>query len=169
MNKSKEMFLCHVVGSMKYVNVIILQQKLREHHGNVKKHNMKVRRTWLQLSYSRSILGHSCNSSEVWRSSAKHSSYLEEIVSLLVKLHQSGRCVANFIGSKRHAHPKLCLHIFAPPLFKATGGKVGRLLKTAPPSCRPLSTHAHSQSISLNIIGFLSQTVKKYRCICIQI
>lgn len=41
--------------------------------------------------------------------------------------------------------------------------------KRTPPCRGPISTAQYSQSISLNIIGFLSLTVKKYRCICIQI
>lgn len=42
-NESKEMFLCRVVGSMKYVNDHS-PAALTEHHGYMKekKHNMKV-------------------------------------------------------------------------------------------------------------------------------
>lgn len=59
--------------------------------------------------------------------------------------------------------------------FKAAMETVGKLQKTnhqqtPPPPCSgPIPTAQYSQSISLNIIGFLSLTVKKCRRICIQI
>lgn len=39
-NEFKEMFLCHVVGSIKYVNDHS-PAELREHHGNLKKKKNK--------------------------------------------------------------------------------------------------------------------------------
>ncbi len=180
------MFVRHVVGSMKYVNDHS-PAKLREHHGNLKKKKKheSLWRTRLQLSYSKSIFGHSCNSSEVWMSSAKCNSFVEEISfgkapweKLLREQTSSPQKTRTYAG----VYTQICMGpvtdqpaildgcICACTSAVQSHRREGRqTFEDGPLSCRPLSTHAHSQSISLNIIGFLSPTVKKYRCICIQI
>lgn len=57
-----------------------------------------------------------------------------------------------------------------PPPLLLCSPPLGGLARKAPlSSFNSISSHAHSQSISLNTIGFLSQAVMKYRWICIQI